>query len=705
MGRHAATTAVVLVGAMLHAPVNAQIANRDLEGVPPFAWKTVPELGKRDFPMLAYDEHRKRLVLFGGWLAWEEDTGDTWEWDGKDWRYREVARAPRPRRGGMLVYDPVRKTIVLFGGTWDRERYDNFLDDMWEWDGIEWRPIDVPTPPARAFAAIGFDPIRKRVVLFGGFNKLHDTTGLLADTWEWDGVRWTRSVSHPVARGEAAIAYCRNTQRMVLYDTTLGGVDTWEWDGQSWTRRAVPGPGGGYWRMAADPLSGGVLLCAATTWLWSGSAWSLVDSNTPGGVNAIAGSWSSGEVWRPVLGDAVPGLATMAWDGTAWRKVWEREWSGRPLPQYDVRRDQIVLIPHWLGGDTYVLEGDRFRSFPNSPLPATGGWPVYHGTLGCVVVREQVAPFDLWKWDGQRWSVIPASGPRPGVCSSASAMAYDISRNKLVMLCDANVDEQWEWDQSGWTKITPVPNHAATGTVRLGYDAEQQRLLLVGERRKGSGLEIWEWNGAGWIEVRSSPNPPMPDGAGPLVYAPALGGFVLWGWPKPLLLSAQKWHELEQPINRAFAATYNVADRRLVAFNYLWYPGNDMAWLERTLLRARRDYVRPGGTIELDVKIPEAGHDWFILALARGTYPGIPLRTVGGLGTENLPLTADDLLAVTLQAGLRTRLAGLGAGGFSLPVPNDQSLLDQRFFAAGFVLRANGTFGAISNAVSLEIGR
>jgi hypothetical protein len=55
-------------------------------------------------------------------------------------------------------------------------------DDRWE----QLRPVGPPS--ARGEPALGYDPVRKRVVLFGGFDSEGNN---LDDTWEWDGERWT----------------------------------------------------------------------------------------------------------------------------------------------------------------------------------------------------------------------------------------------------------------------------------------------------------------------------------------------------------------------------------------------------------------------------------------------------------------------------------------------------------------------------------
>ncbi|MEZ4367106.1 MAG: hypothetical protein R2939_12610 [Kofleriaceae bacterium] len=69
--------------------------------------------------------------------------------------------------------------------------------DTWAWDGIDWRDLAPAHAPQGADAAMTYDPDRERVVLFGGF----DAAGApLADTREFDGVDWVeRTVATALA--------------------------------------------------------------------------------------------------------------------------------------------------------------------------------------------------------------------------------------------------------------------------------------------------------------------------------------------------------------------------------------------------------------------------------------------------------------------------------------------------------------------------
>ena len=77
-------------------------------------------------PGLAFDRARSMLVLFGGLMGecsfqWCPITNETWEWDGTDWTLRSLLSSPTPRWGAAMTFDEVRNRVLLFGGGKYRE--------------------------------------------------------------------------------------------------------------------------------------------------------------------------------------------------------------------------------------------------------------------------------------------------------------------------------------------------------------------------------------------------------------------------------------------------------------------------------------------------------------------------------------------------------------------------------------------------------
>lgn len=162
-------------------------------------------------------------ILFGGADEFDADHSDTWEWDGAQWTELSPATVPPARRNHAMAYDSARDRVVMFGG------YDVISgwtsNDTWEWDGNDWTQIFPATSPsAREGHAMAFDPVRGRVLMFGG----RDGGTYDFDTWEWDGADWTLlfAGSHdetPFA--ESAMAWDPARRAMILFggETSHGG--------------------------------------------------------------------------------------------------------------------------------------------------------------------------------------------------------------------------------------------------------------------------------------------------------------------------------------------------------------------------------------------------------------------------------------------------------------------------------------------------
>jgi hypothetical protein len=124
-----------------------------------------------------------------------------------------------------MVYDSVRQRIVLFSGL--QQVQSSKVADTWEWDGVEWTQAADTGPDFRVDHAMAYDAIRERIVLFGGAGGTNPS-GLLNDTWEYDGHAWTKQAdTGPSRRTLTAIVF--SGTRAVLF----GGKVLANADGQS----------------------------------------------------------------------------------------------------------------------------------------------------------------------------------------------------------------------------------------------------------------------------------------------------------------------------------------------------------------------------------------------------------------------------------------------------------------------------------------
>jgi hypothetical protein len=192
--------------------------------------------GFREGAMMAFDEARGEVVLFGGAGEQFEMLGDTWTWDGEGWTQASTS-GPPPRFPSAIGYDAARQKVLLFSG--HSVSGNEFIDyeDFWEWDGSSWNEIavDGEKPGSRNIAQLVYYPPSQAVLLFGG-----GRDEFLGDLWSWDGASWTHfAESGAPTRSGSGGAYDPLRDRLVFF----GGVDrpggtaisdTWEWDGQTW---------------------------------------------------------------------------------------------------------------------------------------------------------------------------------------------------------------------------------------------------------------------------------------------------------------------------------------------------------------------------------------------------------------------------------------------------------------------------------------
>jgi hypothetical protein len=174
---------------------------------------------------MVYDSKRGRSVLFGGQGRRKNDwplLGDTWFYADRRWQQWEAGsgKQPEPRCGHSLAFDEETGTVVLFGGIDEGGRS---LGDTWLFDGSSWQPVSGPAPPARRYAAFGFDPDLKACVLNGGSEDDAGQRGF-GDTWQFRDRTWTRLGKDfdTITHDDHALAYHRTAKRLVMFGGLSG---------------------------------------------------------------------------------------------------------------------------------------------------------------------------------------------------------------------------------------------------------------------------------------------------------------------------------------------------------------------------------------------------------------------------------------------------------------------------------------------------
>ena len=474
---------------------------------------TVPSPFQRRSHAMAYDTARERVVLFGGFGAASARSAQTWEWNGNQWTETTPEfSSPLARDRHAMVYSSGRGQIVMFGGS---STFEGELADTWTWNGERWTDVTPSTgnPPLRSEHAMAYDSQRGRVVLFGGQVFGNGSRIPLGDTWEWDGATWTElsPSTAPVARFGHAMAYDSQRGRVVLFggaDASGARDDVWEWDGTNWTEITSPN------RPAAR--------------LWH----SLVyDSAREAAVlfGGVAEVYIGGET-------VVRYADTWAFDGTTWNRLTSLR-SGpfnrdSHAAAYDRSRDRVVLFggsadisQPTVDGETWEWNGTIWSErLPQSPGARWHTKMAYLDESQQLLIYGGLSNFedfvtDTWTWDGESWTDATASAGTPPPGRLEHALTYDPSRNRAVLFGGYR-DESgsrtyysgtWEYDGTEWSNRTP--NAAEAPPVRsspaLAYDSGRNRVILFGggfiDGQSSSGFnDLWEWDGTDWTDVSPS---------------------------------------------------------------------------------------------------------------------------------------------------------------------------------------------------------
>jgi len=229
------------------------------------AWTKITTSGDVPDPhayySVVYDSDTSRIIRFGGSDAVGDAPLDgTWAYDPAAATWTELhpqGDVPPARIHHAMVYDSSSGKVILFGGIGLQTL--QALDDTWAYDPAanKWTRLQPQgeQPPARAWHTMVYDPVGHKVILFGG--SALGSNGPLDDTWAYDPAvnTWTRlhpSGGQPMARAWPAMVYDPVDRRMMLF----GGVgldgylrDAWAYDpaANTWTKLAGNGstPHGG----------------------------------------------------------------------------------------------------------------------------------------------------------------------------------------------------------------------------------------------------------------------------------------------------------------------------------------------------------------------------------------------------------------------------------------------------------------------------
>ena len=185
---------------------------------------------------LVYDARADRFLTFGGDVfRTSKYFDDTWEYDlaHDKWTKRVPGSSPPGRSYYAIAYDARASRLVMFGGVTNSSE----LGDTWTYSytANAWTRVTTPTSPSpRHYSAMVYDPVRYRMLLFGGADDLETVQG---DTWAFDlsTNTWSQiraSGLTPSARAWHAMAFDIESGKAFLYS---GGPDRGAFTTELWT--------------------------------------------------------------------------------------------------------------------------------------------------------------------------------------------------------------------------------------------------------------------------------------------------------------------------------------------------------------------------------------------------------------------------------------------------------------------------------------
>jgi hypothetical protein len=258
-----------------------------------------------------------------------------------------------------MAFDPASGNTVLFGG---ETSPGNAVQDTWVFDGIDWAQIDDTGPTPRTQHAMAYDAERRRLVLFGGLQRGGGQSGVVGDTWEWDGTAWTRmATTGPPPRCEHVMAYDRGRKKTVMFggrvitgDLLKPTDDTWEWNGTAWTQVAGTGPTAR--AAAAMAIVGGILVlqgglstkALGDTWQWNSGAWSKLQDFGPSRRSAHAITYDSYRTRIVMFGGEADPDNPQVYFGDTW------EASAGPFAENLIADRGAILVSQVVDGELTI---------------------------------------------------------------------------------------------------------------------------------------------------------------------------------------------------------------------------------------------------------------------------------------------------------------------------------------------------------------
>lgn len=311
---------------------------------------------------------------------------------------------PSTRIQAAMGYDPISRRVILFGGAYPVGHW-TFYSQTWAWGGTQWTQLHpAATPPVSSGAAMGLDPLTGRLALAGGSpGPAWSAPGRQTGMWEWDGGNWARVPGgDPPLQLYGASLVGDPVHHLLTYTGQTGGGDdvnrggAWSWDGHTW-RSTVDLPTEG-WSGACPTYAGGAFDPISNRVVHAAGI-----AQNPCGSTAVF----DGTSWSAATSTTLPlGSAYAATDSARGQVV-------MLASSTDINNPRLPTTWTW-DGRTWVRhivdEPPVWQTGPPGAV-AIADDPAVHRVVAYVVTWTQrdAAPWSsMWAWDGSDWTRIPA---------------------------------------------------------------------------------------------------------------------------------------------------------------------------------------------------------------------------------------------------------------------------------------------------------
>jgi len=501
-------------------------------------WWELPPATPRSRHAMIYDPVRDRMICFGGQDGVRRN--DVWTLSletNPKWTFlRPSGAAPSARWYPIAIYDPVRDRMVVFGGDDGSARNDVWalsLGESPQWTQLT--PTGTP-PTARYLHTAIYDPVGDRMVVFGGF-------------WNWNDV-WVLA---------------------------LGGSPQWT----KLTPSGTPPSGRCYHTAVCDPVGGRMVVFGGFTGaLLANDVWALSLGANPQWTDLqVSGPpprarYSHVSIYEPVL-DRVVVFGGRFSFGEVYdnNDVWAfslgaiPEWAElTPLGTKPTARSGQAAV-HDPAGDRMVTFGGNDGSFQNDVWALSlGGTP--------------------------QWVQLTPSGTPPsGRCNHTAI--HDPVRNRMVVFggtIGILKNDVWALSLGGtptWTQLMPSGTLPSARRYHTAiYNAERDRMIVFGGDDGTARNDVWALSlgeSPQWTQLMPSGTPPSARSYHTAIYDPLRDRMVVFGgndgvvrndvWALSLGESPQ-WTELPlseslPSVRSGHTATYDPVRDRMVVFGGL----------------------------------------------------------------------------------------------------------------------------------------